>query len=115
MTRQEIFQRLQAWRHQAEQIMSLFNDRQRVPAEQQEKAKAMFAALKDQLEAEHARLSPMKIEEQFAPDEQAFYAPAVHEGFNAISHVRRNSTPDAKWFTALDDILICMDYHKPPP
>src|SRR4051794_22614599 len=103
MTKQEISDTLQRWRGTAERIMALFDVRgQRVEPKDQETATALFNGLKDELEAEHKRLSPLEVEESLSPDESAFYKPAVHEAFVAFSHIHRNSTPNAGWFNALD-------------
>src|SRR3982750_915324 len=113
MTRQEISNRLERWHGEAERIMALFDSRgQRVEAKDQETAKVVFNGLKDELEAEYKRLSPLAVEETLSPDESAFYKPAVHEAFVALSHIRKNSTPDAGWFNALDDVLICVEQYK---
>src|SRR5436305_367150 len=105
MTRLEISKRLQEWHHQAERILALFDvGGQSVQAQDQQKAKVLLINLKHELEAEHKRLSP-KAEERLSPDEVAIYKQAVHEGFAALSQVRRNSTPDATWFSALDNVL----------
>ena len=98
MTRDEIANRLQRWHDEAERLIGLFDLKgQCVEVKDQPAAKLLFNSLKDELQAEHKRLSPMKAQESLSPDEAAFYRPVVHEAFIALSRAKRNSTPDARW------------------
>ncbi len=51
----------------------------------------------------------MKAQESLSPDQAAFYRPAVHDAFIALSRAKRNLMPDATWFRALEDVLYAMD------
>ncbi|MFL6451755.1 MAG: hypothetical protein ACJ746_29390 [Bryobacteraceae bacterium] len=113
MTKQEKSRTLQRWHEHAEQVIGLFDVKgERIQRKDQAKAKLLFNDLKQELGAEHKRLSSMPAREALSPSEVASYKAALDEALLALSRVKSNSTPDVHWFTALDQVLLCLEGYE---
>lgn len=113
MTKQEKSRRLQRWHEQAERVIGLFDLKgQRIQGRDQRKAKLLLRDLKQELAAEHNRLSSVPAQEALSPSEVASYKAAIDGALLALSRVGRNSTPDVHWFAALDQALLCLEGHE---
>ncbi|MFL6451695.1 MAG: hypothetical protein ACJ746_29070 [Bryobacteraceae bacterium] len=95
MTKQEKSRTLQRWHEQAERVVGLFDVKgQRIQGKDQAKAKLLFNDLKQELGAEHNRLSSLQAQDALSPSEVASYKAALDEALLALSRVKRNSTLD---------------------
>jgi hypothetical protein len=113
MTAEEIKQRLQIWHDQAEHLMTLFDAHHRITSAQRPQAKTLFAKLKEELKMEHTRFSSGKAQSNLSAAEQSFYLPAINEAWvKGMSSVRADSTPNANWYNALEEVSFLMHYYQ---
>jgi hypothetical protein len=92
MTASDIRQRLRRWHDDAELIMALLDAHDRIASAQHDEAKRLFKKLREEFREAAASLSRQDAE-QFGR-----------------SSVRADTTPNTKWYSALEAESQAMDY-----
>jgi hypothetical protein len=94
----EVFERLLKWQARVEAIMEMYDkDRTYIPALHIEQARVCYKGLKEDLRAEHKRLSNSQIPNTEA--EERWYGWVIHEALGVL-RAATNSRPE-QWHSCL--------------
>jgi hypothetical protein len=103
-----IIQQLRLYRDRMTELMNLADEKQSFTADERERLKDLFAALKDDLTADSRNCQAVRNRNNLSEPEKTYFCPAVMEA-SADIHVPVSSHP-SNWCDDLFSACVDIDY-----
>jgi preprotein translocase subunit SecA len=113
LTDRECIERLNGYRDDIRNIISLLEDKSHLDAEEKARARSLLKKLKDSIGADCSLRETKRGQNQMTKVEKIFYWPAIREAYaNHLKRIRSNTQPNQGWLMDLreaeSDMLDCI-------